>query len=218
MLNRLTKASFYRLAGPFMLLNGNFHRLLRSPRAGVHKVHLGPGRENYLADWINVDANVFTAKCDVWTDFTRRLPFHSNTIDAVYSHHVIEHLPDLDRHFAEVYRCLKLGGIYRVGGPNGDNAIRKFVEEDVDWFSDYPEKRQSIGGKFNNFLLCRNEHLAILTESYLRELMGAAGFRDIVSCMPTRETRRPDIFEPCLRHEFEDDFKTPHTILLEGTK
>lgn len=201
-----------------MVLNGSLYRLLRAPRNGACKVHLGPGRKRYLHGWINVDANMFSAKCDVWTDFTYRLPFHANSIEAMYSHHVIEHLPNLDRHFVEVYRCLKPGGTYRVGGPNGDNAVKKFIEGDSRWFKDWPEKRQSIGGRLNNFLLCRNEHLAILTDSYLRELMEAAGFREIVTCKPSIETSRPEIFAPCLELEFETDLESPHTILLEGIK
>src|SRR5437868_13005228 len=170
-----------------MWLNGSVYRAVRAPRSGTHKVHLGPGRRNYLPGWINVDANMFTGKCDIWTDFARHLPFRDETIEALYSHHVIEHLSDLDRHFEEAYRCLKPGGVYRVGGPNADNAIKKFVEGDAGWFKDWPDKRQSLGGRLNNFILCRNEHRAILTESYLRELMEGAGFREIVNCMPTRE-------------------------------
>src|SRR6516164_6752748 len=123
MLSRFAKATFYVVAGPFMSVNGTLYRHLRSPRSGVHKVHLGPGQNNYLPGWINVDANMFTAKCDVWTDFASRLPFNDGTVDAIYSHHVVEHLPDLGAHFREAYRCLKLGGVYRVGGPNGDSAI-----------------------------------------------------------------------------------------------
>jgi len=218
MLSRFAKATYYRVAGPFMALNGTLYRHFRAPRSGLQRVHLGPGQRNYIEGWINVDANMFTGKCDVWTDFTGRLPFRDRTLDAIYSHHVVEHLPDLERHFAEAYRCLKPGGTYRVGGPNGDSAIRKFMEGDAGWFSDWPEKRQSIGGRLNNFLLCRNEHLVILTESYLKELMEGVGFRSIVSCLSGSETSRPDIFAPCLSFESKDDRAAPHTILLEGTK
>ncbi len=136
----------------------------------------------------------------------------------MYSHHVIEHLPDLDRHFGEAYRCLKPGGIYRVGGPNGDSAIRKFAENDPSWFKDWPEKRQSIGGKLNNFLLCRHEHLAILTKSFLFELMENAGFRQLESRTPRRETGRPDLFSSCLQQEREDDLVSPRTLFVEGAK
>jgi hypothetical protein len=108
MLARRTKRMFYVFAGPLMWANGAFYRSLRSPRQGdrVVRVQLGPGQRNYLPGWINVDANAFTGKCDVWADLRNRLPFRDQTVDAFYSHHVIEHLPDLAFHFAELFRCL----------------------------------------------------------------------------------------------------------------
>ena len=151
-----------------MTANGALYRLFRAPRSGIHKVQLGPGRKNYLEGWINVDANMFMGKCDVWTDFSYRLLFHNNSIDAIYSHHVVEHLPNLDRHFAEVFRCLKIGGTYRVAGPNGDNGIRKFLEDDTGWFSNWPDNRKSIGGRLNNFLLCRKRAWLIARTAHSR--------------------------------------------------
>jgi predicted SAM-dependent methyltransferase len=62
---------------------------------GKVKVHLGPGQKNYIPKWINIDANIFSAKADLWADLRYRLPFHNSTVDAVYSHHMIEHLHDL---------------------------------------------------------------------------------------------------------------------------
>ena len=59
----------------------------------------------------------------MWADLNNKLPFHDNSVDAFYSHHMIEHLPDIQFHLREVYRCLKPEGVYRVGGPNGDSAI-----------------------------------------------------------------------------------------------
>jgi predicted SAM-dependent methyltransferase len=218
MLTRFAKATFYAVAGPLMWANGRLYRSLRAPQSGIQRVHLGPGQRNYLPGWINVDANMFTAKCDIWTDFSSSLPFRDNSIDALYSHHVIEHLPDLDRHFREAYRCLKPGGVYRVGGPNADSAIRKFLDNDRSWFKDWPEQRQSIGGKLNNFLLCRNEHLAILTKSFLFELMESAGFRQIETRLPKRETGWPDLFRSCLEREREDDSASPRTLFVEGAK
>jgi predicted SAM-dependent methyltransferase len=130
MLSRNMKILFYLLASPLMKISGFFYRQFLAPRIGMVKVQLGPGKKNYLDGWINVDANAFTAKCDVWANIIDELPFHPETVDAVYSHHVVEHLPNLANHFLDVFRCLKPGGIYRVGGPNGDIAIKKFLEND----------------------------------------------------------------------------------------
>lgn len=218
MLNRKSKAVFFLAAGPLMRLNAVLYRHLRAPRTGPLKVHLGPGQRNYLKGWVNVDANMFTGKCDVWADLRNPLPFHSSTVDAMYSHHVIEHLPDLGFHFGEVFRCLKPGGVYRVGGPNGDAAAAKLVEGDKEWFSDFPDNRSSVGGRFENFVFCRQEHLTVLTFSYLGEISGTVGFSGIRRCKPVVETGFPGLFSDCLSKEYESDFEVPHTLIAECTK
>jgi predicted SAM-dependent methyltransferase len=218
MLSRRAKATFYMVAGLLMRFNGLLYRHIRAPHNGPLRVHLGPGQRNYINGWINVDANMFTGKCDVWADLRNPLPFHDQTVEAMYSHHVIEHLPDLEFHFTEVYRCLMPGGIYRVGGPNGDSAIAKFIENDKSSFGDFPDKRESIGGRFENFIFCRKEHLTILTFSFLKELMCNAGFVDICTCLPVKESNAPYLFRACLQKEYESDFDNPHTLIVEGRK
>ena len=218
MLSRKAKATFYAALGPLMRINGIVYRYFRAPKEGIARAHLGSGQKNYMEGWINIDANIFTGKADVWADLRNPLPFHDGSVDAMYSHHVVEHLPDLDRHFREVYRCLKPGGAYRVGGPNGDSAIAKFVEDDKQWFGDFPDKRDSIGGRLENFIFCRQEHLTILTYSFLEEIMTGAGFVDLQLCKPVQETRHPEMFEQCLSKEHESDFDVPHTLIVEGKK
>jgi predicted SAM-dependent methyltransferase len=218
MLQRDGKAAFYMLAGPLMRTSGVLYRTLRAPRRGSLHVHLGPGQDKYIEGWINVDANPFTARRDVWADLRNPLPFHDGTVQALYSHHVIEHLPDLQAHFRDAFRCLAPGGVYRVAGPDGDHAIAKFQQDDKQWFGDFPDRRSSIGGRFENFIFCRGEHLTILTRSFLEELMGEAGFRDLRACLPVRQTHYPELFEPCLAKEWESDFEVPHTLVIEAVK
>ena len=218
MLSRSAKAAFFAAASPFMRANAWLYRALRAPRAGTVRVHLGPGQENYLDGWINVDANMFTGRCDVWADLRAPLPFPDGTVDAVYSHHVIEHLPDLAAHFRDVFRCLKPGGVFRVAGPNGDVAMRKFLENDAAWFPDFPDARASIGGRLENFIFCRQEHLTILTRSFLDELLAAAGFAPSRPCLPARETNYPWLFGECLAKEWEPTPEAPHTLVLEAER
>lgn len=220
MLKRSAKATYHRLMYYPMRLNAVRHRLF-SRRKRPAKVHLGPGQHNYLQGWINVDANFLTCQIDIWADLRSRLPFRAKTVDAFYSHHVIEHLPDalLAFHFGEMFRCLKANGVIRVGGPNADMAIRKFAENDLDWFSDFPDKRRSIGGRFANFILCRGEHLAILTSSYLRELAENSGFVEISFCKPVSETHFPLVFNTqVLSKEWESNPVFPHTLVMEARK
>ena len=219
MISRKAKALFYQVAGPAMYVNGLLYKHLRSPEKGLIKVQLGPGQKNYLEGWINVDANMFTGKCDVWADIRNPLPFRDEKVDFFYSHHVIEHLPDLQLHFNELYRCLKPGGKIRVAGPNGDVAIQKFVENDSAWFSDFPDKRESIGGRFENYIFCRGEHMTILTWSYLNELAVAAGFKNLRLCKPITETGFPEFVDAqVLSKEWESTPDHPHTIIIEAEK
>lgn len=216
------KRAYYAVAQPMLMLSGATYRALRSPATGntsVVRVQLGPGQRNYLDGWINVDANMFTGRCDVWTDISRRLPFRDASVDAVYSHHVIEHLPDLWVHFRELFRILKPGGVIRAGGPNGDAAIREYVAGNAAWFNDYPDSRKSIGGRFENFIFCRREHVTILTPSYLDEIATAAGFGDIAQQAASATTGFPSLFDAAvLALEYEPTPESPHTLVIEAVK
>jgi SAM-dependent methyltransferase len=222
MISRRAKALFYSLAGPLMRVNAALYRSLRAPAsagAEMVRIHLGPGQRNYLEGWINVDANMFTGKCDVWADMSQGLPFRDASVDAIYSHHVIEHLPDLPGHFAEMFRVLKPGGVIRVGGPNGDAAMREYLAGNSAWFSDFPDHRSSIGGRLENFIFCRREHLTILTPSYLRELAEGAGFTLVDVVQPITETHHPSLFDAAvLALEWESTPESPHTLLIEARK
>src|SRR5215471_9618433 len=220
MLSHRYKTIYFAMLHYPMRANALRHRLFPSRRKS-NKVQLGPGQGNYLAGWTNVDANFLTAKIDIWADLRAKLPFRAETIDAFYSHHVIEHLPDrlLPFHFSEMLRCLKPGGLIRVGGPNADVAIKKFEEHDLDWFIEFPDARSSIGGRFANFILCRGEHLTILTSSYLREIAGNAGFDEISFRKPAQDTQFPSIFdEHVLSKESEPTPDFPHTLIMEAKK
>lgn len=220
MMPRKLKALFFSCAGPFMFLNGLRHRYASFySKSDQLKVQLGPGQKNYLDGWVNVDANMFTGKCDIWADLRNPLPFKNESVDVFYSHHVIEHLPNLPFHFKEMYRCLKPGGKIRVGGPNGDTAIKMFLENNLEWFSDFPERRESIGGRFENFIFCKGEHLTILTWSYLQELALGAGFKLSKVCQPIVETNYPQFIDSqVLSKEWESTPDHPHTIIIEAEK
>ena len=221
MIAQRTKAAFYTLMGVPMRVNGFIHRRIRAPKKGVVKVQLGPGKGEYFDGWVNVDANIITAKIDVWADFRNALPFPDKSVDAFYSHHVIEHLADtlLPFHFGEMFRCLKPGGFIRVGGPNGDHAIKKYLAGDAKWFPDFPDNRASLGGRLVNFIICRGEHLTILTPSYLEEIAAEQGFTNVRACSPCRETNHPEIIDQTvLSKEWEGDRDFSYTLMIEAEK
>jgi predicted SAM-dependent methyltransferase len=224
MISRNIKLFYYKFLNIPMRINGIFFKIFRSPRTnniGVIKVQLGPGQKSYIDGWINLDANFITAKCDVWANLEHPLPFKDSSIDVFYSHHVIEHLEDknLVRHFRDMYRALKPGGMIRVGGPNGDMAIRKFIEGDIGWFGNFPDKHESIGGKLKNFIFCRNEHLTILTQSYLQEITKISGFERITfETAGVTTTNEKLISKELLNMESWSSPIEPRTIIVECYK
>ena len=217
------RATYYALTRVPMWINGRLYKRLRAPHPGNKpiKVQLGPGRAKYLDGWINVDANFISAKIDVWADLRDELPFRDNSVDVFYSHHVVEHLPDslLSFHIDEMFRCLKKGGVIRIWGPNAEAAAQKLIEGDRNWFGDFPEKRESIGGRFANFILCAGDHRTILTFSYIQEIASAIGFVDTHRCKPVTETAYPDLIgKEVLSREYENTPEAPHTLIFEARK
>lgn len=221
MISRTARQLYYSAIYVPVRVYGAIRRRLWRPGTGPVKVHLGCGRRHHLAGWINVDGNVITARPEVWADLTAPLPFPDESVDAFYSHHVIEHLPDdvLPRHLAELHRCLKPGGAVRIGGPNAHEAMLRYVAGDHAWFDDFPRRRTSVGGRLANFILCANEHLAILTPSYLEELLSTAGFARFTVVKPITETGYPELFDQVvLGSEWEPTPEKPHTLLVEAAK
>lgn len=223
MISRQAKALYYSAMSVPMSLSGWAYRAWRAPATAnnnVVRVQLGPGQKGYREGWVNVDANFISAKIDVWADLRNKLPFRDKSIDVFYSHHVIEHLPDssLKRHFEDMYRCLKPGGVVRIGGPNGDEACKNFINGNLHWFDDFPDKRDSIGGRFANFILCRGEHLTILTHSYLSEIMASCGFSAVAVRRPIIDTGYPELLSDIMIGEWEPTPDSPHTLILEARR
>jgi hypothetical protein len=201
-----------------MRINGMLYRVFRQPGEPI-QVHLGCGQVHYIPGWVNVDANILTARPDVWANLLDPLPFRKESVRIFYSHHMVEHLPDrlLAGHFRDMYQCLVPGGGIRIGGPDVGNACRKFVEGDLAWFSSSMfDSHHSLGGKFTSFVFCGGEHLTALSESYLRELAAQAGFVDIRRCSPVRESSL--VGQEVLSREHESDYAVPHTVIIEARK
>ena len=127
MLKRYQKNLFFIIASPLMRINSFRIKYFNSFKKKPLKLHLGPGQKKYIDEWINIDANMISAKCDLWLDLRYKLPFKNSSVDCCYSYHMVEHLPSMKSHFVDIFRILKSGGIYRFGGPNGDTAMKKFI-------------------------------------------------------------------------------------------
>lgn len=93
------------------------------------------------------------------------LPFNDNSIQVMYTSHVIEHInnEDVIYLFREVHRCLRLGGYFRITCPDIDLEYDAFCRRDLSFFKD-----QTCYGLFDASLEQRFlDHFATpLTESH----------------------------------------------------
>lgn len=70
-------------------------------------------------------------------------PIESESVDYFRASHFVEHVPDWDAHFAEIYRCLKPGGHYEIICPYYWNSR---------WAQD-PDHKQAIVGERFRYLM-----------------------------------------------------------------
>jgi predicted SAM-dependent methyltransferase len=84
------------------------------------KVNVGCG-QNFAAGYINIDlANEPNV---VYWDCRKSLPFDDNSVDIIFTEHVLEHFeyPSQSSTFLkECFRCLSEGGVLRVVVPDGE--------------------------------------------------------------------------------------------------
>jgi predicted SAM-dependent methyltransferase len=135
-------------------------------------------------------------------DVTRRFPFRDGEFEAVYSSHVLEHMPpdEAARCLREVHRVLAPGGIARIAVPDLDLRIRGYDPERADeWFERLLETRKTRS---------KNRHHWMYNEGSLGRLFREAGFEEVHRC-EYREGRCPDV---------EAMDQRPGSLILEGVR
>lgn len=93
------------------------------------KVQLGSGRHK-LKEYINID---ICCDPDIYWDVRDSLPFHDNSIEEIFSEHMLEHLDystSVNALLRESYRVLKDGGKFIVGVPDCSIPIKGIFYSD----------------------------------------------------------------------------------------
>jgi predicted SAM-dependent methyltransferase len=90
-------------------------------------VNLGCGHRP-LKGWINVDHARGPEVQVVW-DLRRGLPFQDKSCSAIFSEHLIEHVPreDAELLLAECHRVLASGGVLRLSTPDAGRYLRSYA-------------------------------------------------------------------------------------------
>jgi len=168
-------ASFARLS----VLSYAWYRTFGRANGRAIYLNIGCGPK-YVQGMLNIDGNIFQKK-DLWLDVTLGLPFSSGSVTGAYASHVLEHFDTLQakKLLREFYRILKPTGAVRLIVPSLEYAITIYQQGDTEKLPRWPDACDSMGGRFNNFLLCKNQHRTMFDFSFLEELLRDAGFNRI---------------------------------------
>jgi predicted SAM-dependent methyltransferase len=176
MRSQALKNVYYATLGKLSVITVCWYRLCRPGTFDDGYLNLGCGTK-YVPGMVNIDGNLFRKK-DMWLDVTLGLPFPDDSLRGVYSSHLAEHLSGekIRRLFSESYRVLKHGGALRIVVPSLEYAIQAYIQDKPALLPDWPDNYRSIGGRFNNLMLCRNQHATLLDFTFVEELLKDAGF------------------------------------------
>lgn len=114
------------------------------------------------------------------------MPFSDESIDFIFSSHLLEHLYKDDAHFLlkDMYRVLKKGGLVRINVPDLEYAINLYKKGDYGRASNYFFTPNYV----NRF----NRHRFMYDFSLLKSFLEEAGFTNVERCQ-YQKGEMPDI-------------------------
>ena len=184
-------------------------------RSGPLLLHLGSGLHP-IAGFVNIDGNPLR-RPDLWLDLTLGLPFKDGSVMGAYCSHTLEHFfePDVRQIMRDTCRVLGPGCGIRIVTPDLGKAVAAYVKQDTGWFDDFPDARRSLGGRFTNYLMCRDQHRLMFDFSFMKELLEDSGFVDVAEFSPHESS----LFDRAYLAGFE--YEQPgnyHSLFVEAFK
>jgi len=144
-------------------------------------VNLGCGYRP-MKDWINVDHARGSEVQVVW-DLRHGLPFQEQSCSAIFSEHLIEHIPrdDAERLLAECYRVLAEGGVLRLSTPDAGRYLRSYAG-DQNFLRDpaFGQEAATPMDRVNQMMREDGQHLWVYDTESLTLALKGAGFSRIV--------------------------------------
>ena len=143
-------------------------------------VNLGCGHRP-APGWVNVDI-ARGPDVQVVCDLAAGLPFADSSCAAVFSEHVIEHLPReaAARLLRECHRVLEPGGVLRVSTPDAELFLRSYAGDGE--FLRHPsfdEPAETRLDRVNKMMREHGQHLWVYDEESLALALRRAGFSDV---------------------------------------
>lgn len=139
------------------------------------RLNLGCG-SNKIKDCLNIDINPDN-KPDMVLDFTKVLPFGSESVDAVYMFHTIEHVAKNlhEAIFYEVFRVLKPGCKFYLSYPEFLKCAENYKNNKFGWRKFW---EATIYGRQ---LYAADTHVALMDTEQLMPKLVTMGFYDIIA-------------------------------------
>ena len=189
------------------------------------KLHLGCGR-NILDGWINTDYNTAKFGGSKYLDVTKKFPYDNNSVDYIFSEHMIEHITYHEGKFMleESFRVLKSGGKIRISTPDLKFLIKLYNEDKTELqkrYIEYSFKEYKLDGNSDTFVINNFHrdwgHIFIYDEKTLKSLFESIGFFDL-KCYGLMESDDEELMgvEHIIRQP--DGFIQLESFTVEGTK
>lgn len=106
-----------------------------------------------------------------YLNLTKPLPYSPESVEAIFSSHVLEHLfmDEVENLMPEIYRVLKPGGVCRIVVPDLDKIVALYCPEDPREFLTEIFEISSRGA-------VKNQHHCGFTGKFLTKLAAESGF------------------------------------------
>lgn len=165
----------------------------------IVKLQLGCSR-HFLPDWLNTDISLRGCLAgSVYMDASKRFLLPDNSVDYIYTEHMIEHLNYNQVHsmLSECFRVMKKGGVLRIATPNylflddlykhpGKEINRKYIE----WAAEkgnIPAMPILVINRFHTSW----GHQIIYDKDSLAALLKESGFTNVCECKMSISEHEP---------------------------
>lgn len=160
----------------------------------IKKIQFGSGGL-LLKNFLNTD---LLGKIPI--DISKKLPFTSDSVDLIYSNHVIEHIYNrqFKYHLRETYRILKKGGIFIIATPSLSQIINALYNDDktrriiLDTHKVLMREELDVATFLNRMIHLNYGHKFLYDFESLSRLAKIVGFKDI-KIIPNYEIPDKDI-------------------------
>ena len=149
------------------------------------KLEIGAGQKKGTDGWITLDQNEY---CDINWDLSEGIPFPDNSVDMLYSSHLLEHFyfREMMQLLAECRRVLKPGGTISVSVPCTRFFIDAYMKGDRNYYDRLPlhwdpawNNTGSLIDLVNYMAYMDGHHKYMFDEENLVRVLEISGFREV---------------------------------------